>query len=1669
MALTEEQWEDIRRQAAEIDKASSQITSRVVQNASNKSAQQQTAAPAVSNTPTVQPTVSSSSSLMDKATTTTIKPVEISRPGNVMESLFKTPNYISNSAMSGMAGMANSLIAGQQDSTADAQAREAEKKAAEQQKASLDKALNDLYQQMEGYKNNGQTDKVLAAEKEYADINERIAKTQAEINGISSEEAAVWEAKRYSEIMSTGDKSLMYNLRRLIELRNARMGEAGLQGDDRRSNLTETETQYNEIYNSLKSKYGDQVDGWVAYVERMGNKSAMAARMNEARRAAEDKPFWSSLGSVPLNMFSGAGYMDAVGQNIQRSITGSDAPIDYNSPAQSASKMTNTIRGTVSEDMSGVGKFLYNTGMSMADTLAAMPMGNFGMALLGGSAATNAMQTAIERGASDSQALKIGLAAGAMESVMEKLSIDRLFKLKTPEAARDVIMNILKQAGAEGTEEGLTTIANTLADAVVMGDKSELNTAKQAYMADSYSPDKAEGMALKDWGLNLLLDVAGGLLSGGMFSIGKTSVDSIMPKVQQETKVQPTVADITPTPQQAQETPTPASVAPKLQQTETVPIAEFRQTAAKILSEGIFDSPIYGEALEQTGMKRSDVRDALRTVARNNIAAASDPKVQVVLNVIRNVDAQPVQAQVEVAAQTAPEQTVSEVVSRMAGEPKGTAENVNFANESPKMQDDIHEIEPGAKPAMGAADAGFDPYSHASIEHGAVPPGENPARVVDVPKSVDGETNVMQTVRTIMEADATPDAAIPELEQAIVQGKFSKMPITDQSAADRAERTIKQVGYQQALADWRAEVRSGKVSKDSVVVGETLYNAAVNAKDYKAAVKIAVELSTQVRSAAQALQAIRMLKKMSPAAQLYGVKQSVDNLQKSLTDKYGKRAPNLVINEELAAKFLEAETEADRKSAEEALYKDIAKQIPATFADKWNAWRYLSMLGNFRTHVRNIAGNAMFAPVRFVKNKVGAAMEAGAQAVGLIDQSQRTKAFGAAGKDLMAAAKADYENVKKQVLSAGKYNSTSDIIEENRQIFNPVAAKAAGKVVKKLTGEDIPQWVENISLEGLRKGNSKLLEAEDSFFSKGAYASSLASYLKAQGFTAADFTGDGMTVQQKDAARAYAIKEAQKATYRDINGFSEAISSIGFKNPGDSKTKHALNAAIEGVMPFKKTPANILVRSVEYSPAGLLKAITIDAYAVANGKISAAEYMDRLSSGLTGTGLFALGWFLSNAGLLVGGTPEDEDQADLEGRQPYALEIDGKSITLDWLAPEAMPVFMGVELAEAIREGGGDASLTDKALSFIKGLSGPMLEMSMMSSLQDALEATEYADNKLLAFMANGALGYLKQAQPTLFGQLERALESSVRQTTFTQEGDKYLNKDAQYMVGSVANKVPFFDYNQVPYIDAWGRTEDLGGTGERMFNNLLNPAYVSDIRETPVDTEIKRLEEALGVNLTPSRAEKVLTIDKTKVILTANEYITYAQAKGQNDLTFRQNLIDSSAYHGLDDQIKSVAMEKAKELANNLAIQEAGFEPTMPDWQKELMDADAETITNTLVAKAIDSQLGTGSKRYEDMADYAAGGDLEAVVKLMLTDDQKTDYEAHIEKANVSLEVFLDALAFEADAKSETKDGKTVPGSKKAKVEGFINSLDLNDAQKTALYLSMPDNYSENKMPDWD
>ena len=75
---------------------------------------------------------------------------------------------------------------------------------------------------------------------------------------------------------------------------------------------------------------------------------------------------------------------------------------------------------------------------------------------------------------------------------------------------------------------------------------------------------------------------------------------------------------------------------------------------------------------------------------------------------------------------------------------------------------------------LGAAPSGFDPLSHASNQYGAIPPGENPTRVVDIPVSMDGETKVSKFARTAAEAQITTDEMVGRIEKLVQDGIHTK-------------------------------------------------------------------------------------------------------------------------------------------------------------------------------------------------------------------------------------------------------------------------------------------------------------------------------------------------------------------------------------------------------------------------------------------------------------------------------------------------------------------------------------------------------------------------------------------------------------------------------------------------------------------------------------------------------------------------------------------------------------------------------------------------------------------------------------------------------------------------------------------------------------------------------
>lgn len=846
------------------------------------------------------------------------------------------------------------------------------------------------------------------------------------------------------------------------------------------------------------------------------------------------------------------------------------------------------------------------------------------------------------------------------------------------------------------------------------------------------------------------------------------------------------------------------------------------------------------------------------------------------------------------------------------------------------------------------------------------PEGANAARPVDVPTTDPQGRRIRKTASTAMGAKAIPDEVVVDIQNMVLRGELSYDRVSDKSSINRAIRTIKEKEFWGALEEFRNSVSKGVVSKDIATLGQQLLINAADAGDGKATAELLSLYAQMETTAGQAVQAASILRKLAPSDQLYAAKRVVSELEKTIQKNY--KDLEITIDPSLIEEFNQQTDQAGRDAVLDKIYQNVADQVPAKWKDKWNAWRYMAMLFNPRTHIRNIVGNVGFQPLRWTKDRVAATIEAGVSKVSG-GRLGRTKSF-AANPALYKAAWADWSNVR-DVLSGNKYDDIRTEINSRRRIFRTAP------------------------LEAGRKINSWALEAEDAIFKRITYADALAGYLQSNGVTAEQMRNNTVDAQILSRARDYAGREALKATYQDRNMVSDKVVQIA----------RDLGPAGEAVLPFKRTPANILVRGMEYSPAGFFKAITYDLIQIKRGRMTGAEAIDHIASGLTGSGLMALGAYLFAQGIVTSGGGDDEGQDainDLTGVQNYALNLPGGgNITLDWLAPEALPFFMGVELMDSMGQGGNTAESISTAL---KSISDPMLELSMLQSLNDVIDSVSFSENKLGALVSSALVSYFTQPIPTFGGQIERSAED-VRMTTYTDKNLR-LPTDLQYAIGRASARIPGWDYQQMPYIDAWGREDSSGPLWLRMANNFLNPAYTSNKQVTSVDEEIQMIYDQTGdKTVVPSRPERYITVDGERIDLSKEKYEQYATKRGQMQFEMLGNIIDNPTYRSMSDTDKAFVIDSVYEYAD-------------------------KTTKSEISSYRLDGWVKTAAQSDLSPEDYIL-----------------------FRAATVDIEGDKD------------ENGKTIPGSKKKKVLNVIDQMNVSDEVKDKYYYAA--GYDEDTISD--
>lgn len=840
------------------------------------------------------------------------------------------------------------------------------------------------------------------------------------------------------------------------------------------------------------------------------------------------------------------------------------------------------------------------------------------------------------------------------------------------------------------------------------------------------------------------------------------------------------------------------------------------------------------------------------------------------------------------------------------------------------------------------------------------------------------------------------------------------------------------------LNHFRMSVETGQTNSDTMVRGVALFNKLEELGRHEEASIVSGEVVSLASEYARGLQTMRWFNSISPEGRVVAVKRNVDRLNKQFANTLSRKGVTVSVPDELLNKLRKASTSKEIAEVKNEIGKTMWNQIPPTLTDELSTWRYLSMLSSPRTHVRNLLGNCIFTPLRMVRDKVEAGMQK------FVKQADRTKSFhvGRTGEDgaLRALASKAYEEDRYIIEGMEKY----------REIHrHPDAIQSKLKVVDKLS-----------------KWNAKALNLEDLWFSKPAYNTSFAGFLKAKGYKASNVP-DEIFKQAKE----YAMNESLESTFRNANVLSDFIMKMKrYANvpiadiPQDVAGGRVLNKAssmfVDAVFPFVKTPSNVLMQATKFSPVGIMRGVK--QMVKSENPAQFIKGLNNLTSGMTGTGIMALGYYMGTEGLATGKIDSSSEGKfrKMMGEQSYSVNIGGRdfNFTMDWAAPACIPFFIGVELAS-----GKDGTDTfGHVLDTFMQMSDPVFSMSMLQGVGQAFESSRGNQeiNPIYRIIGNSSASYLSQYIPTLFGQIARVTASEDLDVTPTAKSA--TEREVQNFLFRMASKIP--GLNEIvlqPKVDAFGKTdrkESLSDYALSIAQNMILPGNLKARRNDSTTDELEALMRSVdgssGRKLIPDKSVNLnVKFGDDDMRMSVEERTAYRKTRGAEAYNNLQKLFNSSEYRQMsdDDKVKAISdvYRKAERSAKDEFLLGRGYSKGDIEFSKlskpvQLKyNPSVQTKENFVIA--YNSQKDHKSKMAKTMSAVQSGVSFRDINGVLTVD--KNTYG----KAVYATRVGLTTSDLEAVKSSADYDGN---GSlKKAELISYLNNSHYTREQKKVLY----------------
>lgn len=789
------------------------------------------------------------------------------------------------------------------------------------------------------------------------------------------------------------------------------------------------------------------------------------------------------------------------------------------------------------------------------------------------------------------------------------------------------------------------------------------------------------------------------------------------------------------------------------------------------------------------------------------------------------------------------------------------------------------------------------------------------------------------------------------LQKALINEKNLYEVAHNKDTIERAANII-DTGFDNAFKEFNKQLEAR--NPEAIVLGDYIADKLIQKGDKDGAVDVVRRMSEALTQSGQFSQAAAIaLLKNDPATAMRYLQRDLDKLNEAGLKKFKDKWKDFNLTDEEFKKFKKIKSgdgEAIKNIFDE-IGKRISKEYPSTMIEQLTELRRVSWLLNPLTQSKNIGSNFLLKPLTDLSNKTSAVIQ---NAYSLMNKDFKPNQAILVTKDAKKLSDDVWNTVKDSLDETNKYlevgktlNVDKQVFKEGKptQVFNNLFPGVLEKI-NAIFGKDQAGIMETI-----RNFTYYLLDKGDSLYVKKNFKSRLGSYIQAKGIKNID--------DVPPEAIAIAYQEALRATFKDDTALSKMLSDL--KRTVNSKTD---GIAGEVILPFTKTPANMAMRGIDFSPAGL-----VNTFSKAKNGADANLIIDELSKNLTGSALIAVGIYLANKGVITGASPDNKRLAAYErqkGIQPFSIKIGNTYVAYDWAQPAAIPLIIGATIADS--EGQTPFETAKKA---VISSGDAWLRTSPLQTVNDIFggfgSPTENIANTFLEVPS---------------GFIPSALGATARVADTTQRATYSKNNTLKTQLDIAKSKIPGLSKTLPASYDTWGREiKRNSSTGTAAISQYALPSRLSTLKETEVDNEINRLYEKFGdTTVLPAKASYTITKNGTNYDLNNKEYSLYQKTMGENSYNNVKAFMNNKAYSKLDDNQKLNIIhniyKNSKEIADHTILGEKNVfsdKELETKIKKVYLKATPENVANYFIAK----EIINNSKGTKDFGDKIVPGSL--------------------------------------------------------------------------------------------